>query len=134
MHRRARPSERRPSLPSSKRSHPGASWPHPALLAPVVGPNPDSHRGYEPGRVHFHDIVVSEARDNNLGKAIDDLLKRPDPTAAGSLSFLDATLKEPLLTFEFVSLTPKTHLDPFATSSGLSATFAVGEAQISDFE
>lgn len=103
------------------------------LQAPILGPDPDAHRGYQAGRVRFHDIVVSEASDRDLGERIEKLLREHEPTA-GSLAFLDATLKSPVLTWELPSLTPKTYLDPFATSSGFSATFAVGEVQISDFE
>jgi hypothetical protein len=100
------------------------------MAAPRVGPNPPTHRGFEPGSLSFSQIVVSETKDEGLAQTIDDALQDNAPLF-GELTFLDITLKNEVFTIDLASLTPLGRLDAFPVNGARSVTLAVNDAELS---
>jgi hypothetical protein len=82
------------------------------VLAPRVGPNPPTHRGFQPGSLTFSQIVASETKDEGLAQAIDDVLQDHAPLF-GDLTFLAANLKDEVFSIDLSSVRPLGRVDAF---------------------
>lgn len=99
------------------------------LLKPRVGPNPPTHRGFEPGNLSFGQLTVSETRDDGLAELVDEALQDRTPLS-GELTFLDASLKTEVFTLELTSLRPLGRVDAFPVAGARSVSLAVDDSEV----